>query len=67
MKDERKIVVRDERLQKIRNNLREILLLAVWDEIEILRNYARLYPPPRSSTRRTSRITLLRRNKTQTL
>ena len=46
MKNERKIIIRDEQLNKIRNNLREILLLAVWDEIEILRNYARLYPPP---------------------
>ena len=45
MKDERKIVIRNEKLQKIRNNLRQILLLAVWDEIEILGNYASLYPP----------------------
>ena len=46
MKDERKIVIRNERLKKIRNNLRQILIRAVWDEIEILRNYASLYPPP---------------------
>jgi hypothetical protein len=46
MKDERKIIIRNERLQKIRNNLREILIRAVWDEIEILGNYANLYPPP---------------------
>ena len=46
MKDERKIVIRSSRLQKIRNNLREILIRAVYDEIEILRNYASLYPPP---------------------
>jgi len=46
MKDERKIIIRNERLQKIRNNLREILIRAVWDEIEILGNYASLYPPP---------------------
>ena len=46
MKDERKIIIESEQLQNIRNNLREVLLLAVWDEIEILRNYAKLYPPP---------------------
>ena len=46
MKDERKIVIKTERLKKIRNNLRKILIRAVWDEIEILRNYASLYPPP---------------------
>jgi len=46
MKDERKIVIRNERLRKIRNNLREILILALYDEIEILRNYASLYGSP---------------------
>jgi len=46
MKDERKIVIRNERLRKIRNSLRRILILAVWDEIEILGHYAILYPPP---------------------
>ncbi len=46
MKDERRIVIKTERLRKIRNNLREILIRALYDEIEILRNYASLYPPP---------------------
>jgi hypothetical protein len=46
MKDERKIIIRNERLRKIRNNLRQILIRAVWDEIEILTYYASLYPPP---------------------
>ena len=46
MKDERKIVIRNERLRKIRNNLRKILIQAIWDEDEILRTYASLYPPP---------------------
>jgi hypothetical protein len=46
MKDERKIVIKTERLKKIRNNLRKILILALYDEIEILRNYASLYSPP---------------------
>ena len=46
MKDERKIVIKTERLKKIRNNLRKILILALYDEIEILRNYASLYGTP---------------------
>ena len=46
MKDERKIVIRSEKLQKIRNNLRQILIRALYDEIEILGNYANLYAPP---------------------
>ena len=46
MKDERKIIIRNERLRKIRNNLREILIRAVWDEFWILGHYASLYPPP---------------------
>lgn len=46
MKDERKIIIRNERLRKIRNNLRQILIRAVWDEFWILGNYASLYPPP---------------------
>ena len=46
MKDERKIAIRNERLRKIRNSLRQILILSVWDEIEILGHYASLYPPP---------------------
>ena len=46
MKDERKIVIRSPRIQKIRNNLREFLIQAIYTEIEILRTYARLYDPP---------------------
>jgi len=46
MKDERKIIIRDERLRKIRNNLREILIQTIWGEDEILAQYASLYPPP---------------------
>ncbi len=46
MKNERRIVIKNERLKKIRNNLRKILIQAVWDEIEILTYYASLYPPP---------------------
>ena len=46
MKNERRIVIKNEQLKKIRNNLRKILIKAVWDEIEILTYYASLYPPP---------------------
>jgi len=46
MKDERKIVIKTEQLKRIRNNLRRILIKAVYDEIEILRNYASLYSSP---------------------
>ncbi len=46
MKDERKIVIKTERLRKIRNNLREILILSIYNEIDILRTFANLYPPP---------------------
>ena len=43
LKSEKKIIIRNERLRKIRNNLRQILKKAVYDEIEILRNFASLY------------------------
>lgn len=46
MKDERRIIIKNEQLKKIRNNLRKILIKAVWDEIEILRYYANLYGLP---------------------
>ena len=46
MKDERKIILRNEQLRIFRNNLREVLILAVWDEMDILEKYASLYPPP---------------------
>jgi len=46
MKDERKIIIRNGRLRKIRNNLRKILIQAIWTEDEILMQYASLYPPP---------------------
>ncbi|MFX1470577.1 MAG: hypothetical protein ACFFB8_18175 [Promethearchaeota archaeon] len=43
MRDERKIIIRNERLRKIRNNLREIIIRAVYDEMEILQNFDNLY------------------------
>ena len=43
MKDERQIVIKNEQLRNIRNNLRKIFIRALYDEIEILRNYASLY------------------------
>ena len=46
MKNERKIIIESEQLQNIRNSFRKVLILAVWDEIDILEKYASLYPPP---------------------
>ncbi len=43
MRDERRIIIRNERLKKIRNNLRGVLRMAVYDEIEILRKFDSLY------------------------
>ncbi len=43
MKDERRIIIHNERLKKIRNNLREIIIKAVYDEIHILSTYSSLY------------------------
>ncbi len=43
LKNEKKIIIRTERLRKVRNNLRQIFILSVYDEIEILRNYDSLY------------------------
>ncbi len=43
MKDERRVIIRNEQLKKLRNNLREIIIRAVYDEIEILRNFDSLY------------------------
>ncbi|MFW9866548.1 MAG: hypothetical protein ACFFEN_10675 [Candidatus Thorarchaeota archaeon] len=43
LKHEKKVIIRSERLQKLRNNLRQILIRAVYDEIEILDNYDSLY------------------------
>ncbi len=43
MKKEREIIIKDPRLQKIRNNLRIIIAFAVRDEISRLRRQARLY------------------------
>jgi len=43
LKDEKKIIIRNEKLRKVRNSLREIIISAVYDEIEILRNYSNLY------------------------
>ena len=43
LKHKKRIIIRNERLRKIRNNLREILIKSVYDEIEILRNFDNLY------------------------
>ena len=43
LKHEKQITIRNERLKKIRNNLRVILRMAVYDEIEILRKFDSLY------------------------
>jgi hypothetical protein len=43
MHDERKIIIHNERLRKIRNNLREIIIQAVYSEIHILSTYSSLY------------------------
>ena len=43
LKHEKKVIIRNERLKKLRNNLRQIIILAVYDEIEILRNFDSLY------------------------
>ncbi len=43
MKDERRIIIRNEQLKKIRNNLRGILRMAVYDEINILSTFSSLY------------------------
>jgi len=46
MKDERKIIIWNERLRKIRNNLREIIIQGVYNEIYILNTFSKLYGPP---------------------
>ena len=43
LKDEKKIIIRNQKLRKVRNNLREIIIRVVYDEIDILRNYSSLY------------------------
>jgi len=43
LKHEKVIKIRNERLIKVRNNLRKILIKSIYDEIEILRNYDSLY------------------------
>ena len=43
MKDERKIIIKNERLKRIRNGLRRIIILATYNEIEVLRNFSSLY------------------------
>jgi hypothetical protein len=43
MKNERRIIIRNERLKKTRNNLRALLRMAVYDKIEILRKFDSLY------------------------
>lgn len=46
MKNERKIVIPNERFRKIRNNLREIIIQSVYNEIYILNTFANLYGSP---------------------
>ena len=43
MKHNKKIILKSERLRKIRYNLRRIIINCVYDEIEILRNFANMY------------------------
>jgi len=43
LKDEKKIIIRNEKLRKVRNNLREIIIRAVYDEMQILQNFGNLY------------------------
>ncbi len=43
MKDNRRVILKTERFRKIRFNLRRIIIDSVYDEIEILRNYLKLY------------------------
>ncbi len=43
LKHEKKIIIRNEGLKKLRNNLRQIIIRAVYDEIQILQNFDNLY------------------------
>ena len=43
LKHEKRVIIQNERLKKLRNSLRQILILAVYDEIDILDNFDSLY------------------------
>ncbi|MFX0165470.1 MAG: hypothetical protein ACFFAG_19150 [Promethearchaeota archaeon] len=43
LKHKKQIIIRNEHLRKIRNSLREFWIRIIYDEIEILRNFASLY------------------------
>ena len=43
LKHEKRVIIQNERLRNLRNNLRQILILAVYDEIGILDNFDSLY------------------------
>ena len=43
LKHEKQIIIRCEHLRKLRNNLRQILILSVYGEIDILDNFDSLY------------------------
>ncbi|MHA2474386.1 MAG: hypothetical protein ACXAES_14260 [Promethearchaeota archaeon] len=46
MKKEKKVIIRDKRLKKIRNNLREIIIRSVYKQIELLNKSVSYYAPP---------------------
>ena len=43
LKHEKKIVIWNEKLRRVRNSFRDIFVLALFDEIEILQNFDNLY------------------------
>lgn len=43
MKDNRKVIIKNQLLKKVRNNLRKILITSVYDQIEIYQNFINLY------------------------
>ncbi len=43
MREERRVIIRNERLKRIRNNFRELIIRSVYEEIEILSTYSSLY------------------------
>ena len=43
LKQEKKIIIQNEKLRKVRNSFRDIFILALFDEIEILQNFDNLY------------------------
>jgi ribosomal protein L37AE/L43A len=43
MKNNRRVIIKDEKLKKIRYNLRKVLILSTYDQIEIYRNFSYLY------------------------